>query len=294
MTGRHATSSHEAKCHLPPRRGEGRPAPSGPSPRPHAPRGPPSVSPRCPSTTPARPALTAQLGPGLLASRLDVCDGLRPVSFRPGSPSLNAIPYAAARAVRSPHWPPPFWPATLGRGGGVCGSGPRAQRWPLRSPPHPLPTRYRDCPAMPDVPFAPPPATGQRAPAASPGPPGPQRSGADIRHLSCSSRRAPDEEVRICCGAPRAGSRGRALGDSLVSTKRSPSFSKNGACRELLRMSPTRWPDAQVRSAEGGLSRHRGGRPAAPQPRRQLLKNFQADRTVLPGRVLAAPATGSS
>lgn len=122
--GRHATSSHEAKCRLPPRRGEGRPAPGGPSPRPRAPRGPPSVSPRCPSTTPARPALTAQLGPGLLASRLDVCDSLRSVSFRPGSPSLNAIPYAAARAVRSPHWPPPFWPATLGRGGGSAAPAP--------------------------------------------------------------------------------------------------------------------------------------------------------------------------
>lgn len=121
---------------------------------------------------------------------------------------------------------------------------------------------------MPDVPFAPPPAAGQRALAASPGPPGPQCSGADIRHLSCSSRRAPDEEVRICCGAPRAGSRGRALGDSLVSTKRSPSFSKNGACRELLRMSPTRWPDAQVRSAEGGAEpspRRSASSPSAPE-----------------------------
>lgn len=170
MTARHATSGHEAKCCLLPRRGEGRPAPGGPSPRPRAPRGPPSVSPRCPSTTPARPALTAQLGPGLLASRLDVCDGLRPVSFRPGFPSLNAVPYAAARAVRSPHWLPPFWPATLGRGGGLRL---RPQGTALASPV----TTASAAHTLPRLPghagraLRPPPAGGQRA-RCQPRPPG--------------------------------------------------------------------------------------------------------------------------
>lgn len=97
--------------------------------------------PRTPVNGPAPPlpTRTAQLGPGLLASHLDVCDGLWLVSFRPGSPA--STPFSKQ--------PPELSAAHVGRpplaeiGPRHCSSGPRAQLWCHLSPPLPPPTLPR-------------------------------------------------------------------------------------------------------------------------------------------------------